>query len=461
MDNENSKPTRNPGSFLSTTSEDYSALRTTPGLKITGAMVVATALVVISLCVAVWSLFQPSRALNIGRADNEPIGSLNEECPLAPGMVKDLYAQDMTTFFYLAVRRTARSTGVLQSAWDDRFGTSELMTEVQQGLAFPADVEELVSRKKFENPADEYLAGLMELYGIEVPLNETRGLVRLRSAARKGYTAAIRQYAILLSSLDDHLPEDFEKMFRFASHAGNCGDRIAYLTIVRQIEKLTPGKTSPVHKLLLSSWYKKAGIVDDRTLPAPEVAGRKRKTTRPAKVMTSEETGDPIASQNLVTPTRPVAGVERDADGIMRAARLLDRGGDGVVMDRKKAFAMFVAEAEKGNARAQVIVGERLLKGDGQTKDLATARRWFEKAANLGDTAGAAYLGAMLIDGEGGPRDLAGAEKWLAIAADHGDVEAMRSLVMVYKLTGKTAEREQLEAQLQKLSPGAATRLVH
>lgn len=445
-------------SFLASSGDDYSGLRTTPGLKITGTIIIASALAVVVLAVSVWTLFQPSRALNIGKADTEPVGRYNEQCPLEPGMVRDLYAQSMTTHFYLAIRRGIHWSGFLAEQWRDRFGTHELLPEIAQSLAFPPIPETFVEARRFDAPADEYLAGVLELYGIEVAVNESRGLSRIRAAARKGYTPAIRHYALLLSSLDDHLPENFELMLKLAHHAGNCGDRTAYAVIVRHIEKTTPGNASPVHKLMLSSWYRKAGLPIPKGLGENLAAGPAPAVKRPKQVSHRES-----SDQNIVTRAKqePYGGASSDGVQNLKRAKALELGTDGLAKDPAKALALYRAEADKDNPRAQVALGEKYLAGEGVAKNPAVARQWFEKAALLGDAEGAARLGSMFLDATGGPRELNEAEKWLRYAADNGHVNAMRDLIMVYKLTGKTAERERLEAQLKTTTPAPASQLAH
>ena len=450
-----------PGSFSMAYSDDYSGLRTTSGLRFTGAMLIGLSLVVVCLAVAIWSLFQPPRYLNIGRADNEPVSAMKEICPIEPGMLKDLYEQNLATHFYQATRRAVRGTNILTTAWEKRYGVDELMPEIKQGLAIPANIEEFVETNRFSTLDDEYLAGMLELYGIEVAPNQKRGLSRIRFAARKGHTLSIRQFALLSSSLDDNLPENFEKMMKFATHAGKCGDKLSYLIIVKQIEKQFPGRSSPVHKLLLSTWYKKAGIVDEYAPPSPRVAIAKiRKKIVPAA---NESSSNSVSNAVNTPPSAESFPVVQNTENetAMRAAKSLDLGQEGKVKDPKKAFELYLAEAERNNSRAQVILAEKYLSGSGAKKDEAQARKWFSRAANLGDSVAATRYGSMLLEGVGGPMDLSEAEAWLSFAADNGDLAAMKDLVMVYKLTGKTDLRIQLESQIQNLSTKEKGLLAH
>lgn len=58
--------------------------------------------------------------------------------------------------------------------------------------------------------------------------------------------------------------------------------------------------------------------------------------------------------------------------------------GDGVQVDRKKAFDYYIISAEKGNPETQYKVGSMYLQGQGVERNREEARVWLEKSAAQG-----------------------------------------------------------------------------
>ena len=73
--------------------------------------------------------------------------------------------------------------------------------------------------------------------------------------------------------------------------------------------------------------------------------------------------------------------------------------------------------AEKGDARAQLILGLMYANGRGVLKDDAEAVRWYRLAAEQGDAMGQYALGFMYDYGEGLPDDYVLAYAWYNLAA--------------------------------------------
>jgi TPR repeat protein/AcrR family transcriptional regulator len=90
------------------------------------------------------------------------------------------------------------------------------------------------------------------------------------------------------------------------------------------------------------------------------------------------------------------------------------------------------ALANKGDARAELVVGLKYLSGDGVTADDAQAARWLERAAQHGNAVAQNHLGALYQNGRGVARDTAEAKRWYEMAAAQGDRHAMSNLAVLY-----------------------------
>ncbi len=100
--------------------------------------------------------------------------------------------------------------------------------------------------------------------------------------------------------------------------------------------------------------------------------------------------------------------------------------------DYAAAIREFKPLAEKGDPKAQFLLGEIYGQGQGIKRDLEKAARWYREAAMQGHTAAQAILGGLYAAGLGVPRDFGRAYYWLIIAAiwNTGEIreEAFRSL---------------------------------
>jgi len=90
------------------------------------------------------------------------------------------------------------------------------------------------------------------------------------------------------------------------------------------------------------------------------------------------------------------------------------------------------ALANKGDARAELVVGLKYLSGDGVTADDAQAARWLERSAQHGNAVAQNHLGALYQSGRGVERDTAEAKHWYEMAAAQGDRHAMSNLAVLY-----------------------------
>lgn len=88
--------------------------------------------------------------------------------------------------------------------------------------------------------------------------------------------------------------------------------------------------------------------------------------------------------------------------------------------------------AVKGEAWAQVILGNSYRVGHGVVQDYAEAAKWYRLAAEQGDAPAQATLGFMYIQGQGLVQDYAEAVKWYRLAAEQEHATAQYNLGVMY-----------------------------
>jgi TPR repeat protein len=88
--------------------------------------------------------------------------------------------------------------------------------------------------------------------------------------------------------------------------------------------------------------------------------------------------------------------------------------------------------AEKGNAKAQALLGLMYQFGRGVPRDLGRAFKLNKAAANQGNANGELHLGAMYLNGWGVPPDAAVGLEYVQLAAHQGLPEACFTLGMTY-----------------------------
>ena len=90
-------------------------------------------------------------------------------------------------------------------------------------------------------------------------------------------------------------------------------------------------------------------------------------------------------------------------------------------------------DAEKGNSRAQFMLG-CCYNGDfGLPQDSIEAARWWKKAAANGHSEAEYCLGLCYYQGQGVPKDIAEGARWWRKAADQGHANAEYFLGLVYR----------------------------
>lgn len=95
-------------------------------------------------------------------------------------------------------------------------------------------------------------------------------------------------------------------------------------------------------------------------------------------------------------------------------------------------LARTIAEADAGDAKAQVRLAMMYLKGDGVAADAAAALRWSRAAAEAGQPVGEYLLGSLYREGSAVPADAVKAFGLFEAAANKGNLKAMHNLAIAY-----------------------------
>jgi hypothetical protein len=103
------------------------------------------------------------------------------------------------------------------------------------------------------------------------------------------------------------------------------------------------------------------------------------------------------------------------------------------------------ADAERGNAQAQVLLGRVQRDTRNPSRDFSEAFKWFQRAAEAGSAEGRYWMGVMAQRGEGTTKDIDQAVAWWRQAAEAGYARAMGVLASVYA-SGSDVEKDMAEA---------------
>ena len=101
------------------------------------------------------------------------------------------------------------------------------------------------------------------------------------------------------------------------------------------------------------------------------------------------------------------------ADRLVAGSAAFSRG------DYNRAVLLLLPAAERGNPRAQGLVGFMYATGKGVPQSYDVATYWYRLAAEGGDTTAQYLLGLAYDKGQGLPLDEVAAYKWLNLAAAH------------------------------------------
>ena len=137
------------------------------------------------------------------------------------------------------------------------------------------------------------------------------------------------------------------------------------------------------------------------------------------------------------------AAEKGDASAQLRLGEMYDNG-DGIPKDGAEAFNWYKKAAAQGNSTAQFDLGLSYHDGDGVAKNYAEAIRWYRKSAEQGEAAAQYNLGLMFDKGEGVSSDPAEAIGWYHKAALQGDTSAQVNLGYMYS-NGQGVPKDEVE----------------
>ena len=147
--------------------------------------------------------------------------------------------------------------------------------------------------------------------------------------------------------------------------------------------------------------------------------------------------GDYVAALKELTPE-----AERgNAEAQLYLGDIYDNG-KGVEQDAVAAFKWNQMAANQGNHKAEENLGLSYLKGRGVAKDATAAMKWLETAANGGNASAQYQIASMYNKGEGVAQNSALAMQWLRKSADGRNALALNELGSVYQSgTGVKADK--------------------
>lgn len=129
--------------------------------------------------------------------------------------------------------------------------------------------------------------------------------------------------------------------------------------------------------------------------------------------------------------------------------KLYLRGGPDTPGDLPKAFALFDAAAEQGDAAAAYYLGLMYKNGQATAPDSKAAARCFELAADRGIAPAMFLLANQYLSGEGVPRDEGAARRWIERAAEQNYPEALMAMAMGLRDGSMGFERNPLLSEQQ------------
>ena len=129
---------------------------------------------------------------------------------------------------------------------------------------------------------------------------------------------------------------------------------------------------------------------------------------------------------------RKSVGIDQNADHMaVLAVALLSTGG------AQEALQWAQKAADKGSSKGMEVLAMARLSGEmGLPKDTALAEKWMTAAAQKGDADAQLSLGQLYITGLLGKQDVAAGVHWLQAAADGGSAKAAGTLAY-FLITGK------------------------
>ena len=125
----------------------------------------------------------------------------------------------------------------------------------------------------------------------------------------------------------------------------------------------------------------------------------------------------------------------------LRAAGTLFAHGDFIA-----AAKLLRPMAERGNCRAEAMLGFMFETGQGVPQAYDAASYWYRRGAEHGDPRAQYLLGLAYDKGHGVPRDEIAAYKWLNLAAAHAPPQVRDKIARVRDAVASKMSRKQIAA---------------
>jgi uncharacterized protein len=150
-----------------------------------------------------------------------------------------------------------------------------------------------------------------------------------------------------------------------------------------------------------------------------------------------------IAIAGLVCAAMSAAAAPVAQAASLDLHRAAAHGGDATSLRRT------IALAERGDPRAQAMLGFMYANGNGVPQSYDLAVDWYTRSAEQGDPVGQYLLGLMYDKGFGVKADVVLAHMWLNLAAAHAPRQNRDNFVLIRDAVGSKMTRPQLEAAQQ------------
>jgi len=133
-----------------------------------------------------------------------------------------------------------------------------------------------------------------------------------------------------------------------------------------------------------------------------------------------------------------------DAAAQLKLGEMYDLG-EGVPQDYKEAVKWYRLSAEQGNPAARFALAEMYKNGDGVPKDIQAAIKWYRLAAGQNYAMAQLLLGVLFESGTGVKESAGEAARWYRLAANGDNAHAQLLLANLYNV-GQGVARDPVAA---------------
>lgn len=330
------------------------------------------------------------------------------------------------------------------------FLTKEGLAKIKSGLAkeiFRQELTEIYSRQTqcrdaLTKETGAALEQLVQRIQDGAPESEKAGQLLLRLAEKLKTVGGKKQYGYLKAPLKDLVDEVVEEL----ANAPQITEAYGLWCELRE-DVLRTYRDAMPERLPLSQ-QKEFKQVKNLVIREAVRLGECLSLFYPQDVELLRE--DPMDDEPQ-TDDFDTPGYKVDWSDRYKMAREFLYGNDTTSPDFEKAFDLFLAEAQDGNALAMYDLGRMFADGLGREMDMEQAQGWYKKALDtflaVDSTPYVEYrIGKMHAAGLGTEQDYSQAASWFDEAAEQGNKFAMYSLAGLY-LRGQGVEKDEVKAK--------------